>query len=236
MAVKPSAGGAEGAEDDRLGPPRSVRGWAAAASLGLALVGLSIIPRAIADLDHLDLIDKDAFGTGALTTREYDDSLDQVSSAGRLYLGAYLVAGILFIGFFHAAYTNLARFGARGLRFKFSQAIWPWFLPIFNLIRPKQVANDIWRGSYSLDPAQPSAWSDAQVSPAVHWWWGLYLIAGLGIQFTARAFNASAPASEGERLALQAELLFLGLALIALGLAIAFIYQVAKQQESLLGN
>ena len=84
-------------------------------------------------------------------------------------------------GFSSGSTAPTATFAAitgQPLRFGAGWSIGAWFIPIFNLWRPKQIANDIWRGG---DPAarDNSAWAALRVSPLVHWWWALYLLAGM---------------------------------------------------------
>ena len=90
-------------------------------------------------------------------------------------LVGYLVIGPLtFIPWFHRAYSNLPRLGFRELRYAPGWAIGSWFVPILNLWRPKQIANDIYRGS---DPAQAPGsnfWKEP-ITPLLGWWWGLFI-------------------------------------------------------------
>lgn len=213
------------------GPSRPIQGWAMGATLGLAIVGVSIIVMGTADLNHLGVVHESE--SQAVSTDEYDESLDELSSSGRFFTGTYLVTGVFFIGFFHTAYSNIVRAVPRGVRFGTYQAIWPWFVPIFNLVRPKQVADDIWRGSWSVNRGHPDTWRQASVSPLVHWWWAMHLSFLLGLQLTARTFGAFPPGSEGERLVVLADLMVLGAGLIALVLTLAYIHQIVRLQETL---
>jgi hypothetical protein len=202
------------------------------AKLGLVLIILATGFIAFADLGQIDLLDRanspDPANRPSLA--ELQDSDDQVQQSGLFYLGAYVVGGLLFIGFFHAAYTNLARVGARGFRYAFGQSIWAWLVPFFNLVRPKQIANDIWRGSHRLDLSQPRAWREAPVASLVHWWWALYLIGAFGLRATTSAYQNSESVS-GLRGALQTELVFVAIDLVALGLAWTFVSRITRAQE-----
>ena len=83
-------------------------------------------------------------------------------------LGALVLTAIVFLVFFHRAYSNLATLGAAERRYTPGWAVGSWFIPILSLFRPKQIANDIWRGS------------DGSPVPAVfHWWWALWLVGGI---------------------------------------------------------
>jgi hypothetical protein len=78
---------------------------------------------------------------------------------------------VLFIAWFSTAYTNLGRIGISGLRFGPGWAIGAWFVPFLNLVRPKAIANDIWRGS---NPELPK--DSALPRGSVPWYFGLWWI------------------------------------------------------------
>jgi hypothetical protein len=229
-----SAGVESDEEIARYGPPGPLRAWSIAAYIGLGLIGAAIVWNIVADVQHLDFLDRTLSRSEAITQSEYDDSYNRIQAASIAYLAAYVGGGLFFIGFFHAAYTNVGRLGGRGFRFRFGQAIWPWFIPFFNLIRPKQVANDIWRGSHALNARDPTGWREADVSPLVHWWWALYLIAGAGVQITARVFQGADAASEAERSALRVDVPAQGLLLVALTLAFIVVYRITTAQQRLI--
>jgi hypothetical protein len=101
---------------------------------------------------------------------------------GLLQVGLGHATAVVFIMWFHRAYANVERLGAGPLRFGRGWAIGAWFVPILNLFRPKQIANDIWRGSDpSLPrPAGPGAWRDAPIPGVLFgFWWFLWLVSGI---------------------------------------------------------
>jgi hypothetical protein len=112
--------------------------------------------------------------------RNYQRRANSVIEALGLAGWAEIIAGLLMAGaviyFFYQAYSNLERFGVRDLRFPRNQTVWTWFVPILNLFRPKQIANDIWRASTAFDPKAPGAWREAPVTFAMLAWWILWLI------------------------------------------------------------
>jgi hypothetical protein len=105
-------------------------------------------------------------------------------------VGATLVTAIVFfIRWFHAAYKNLVPLGQPNLRFKPGWAIGAWFVPILNLWRPKQIANDIWRGSEPNAPAfQGDAWKTAAIPVVLTAWWVLWIAATYVGNLAARAW------------------------------------------------
>jgi len=93
---------------------------------------------------------------------------------------AVLPAGSAFLVWFHRAYRNLRALGATNPRFGTGWAIGVWFVPILNLWRTKQIANDIWRASDPQAPVeQEGGWRGGAVSPFLGWWWGLWVGGGL---------------------------------------------------------
>jgi hypothetical protein len=109
-------------------------------------------------------------GDGAVARHDID--------VARLLIAlADLVTAAVFLPWFFLAYRNLEARGSL-LRYTRGWSIGSWFIPFFNLVRPKQIANDLWRGSHnpgeSLRLVRPGS-----VSALVHWWWALYIGGGL---------------------------------------------------------
>ena len=89
----------------------------------------------------------------------------------------YVSVIVLFIVWFHRAYSNLPALGVADPRWGKGWAIGGWFVPILNLWRPKQIANDIWRASDpNAPPEQGSAWRQRDVPAVFQWWWAAFLV------------------------------------------------------------
>jgi len=98
-----------------------------------------------------------------------------------------IVAAVFFIRWFHRAYRNLRPLEGSEPRFKTWWAIGGWFIPIWNLFRPKQIANDLWRSSRA--PGEP-----ANYVPALfQWWWAFFIISTL---IENASFRADVSASD----------------------------------------
>jgi len=101
---------------------------------------------------------------------------DRQSIVGLLELLAFIASAFFFIRWFHAGYVNLRALGQSSLRFRAGWAIGAWFVPFLNLWRPKQIANDIWRGSDPDAPSfHPSAWKDAGIPLLMGGWWAAWI-------------------------------------------------------------
>jgi hypothetical protein len=165
-----------------LGPPLpldAMRNWAVA---GLVLIALADAFSIVANLSRISL-DQTFLDGGLITVDDVNraDSLD--TAAGIALLAGYIVAAATFITWFRRAYGNVARLGFRKLRYGPGWAIGGWFVPILNIWRPKQIANDIYRASTPGLPPATKFWETQPVSTLLGWWWGLYLVSGLGGRF-----------------------------------------------------
>jgi Domain of unknown function (DUF4328)/Protein of unknown function (DUF2510) len=107
---------------------------------------------------------------------------------GNAQLLLYLGTGIAFLVWFHRAYRDPVL--DRGwVRFSSGWAIGSWFVPFLNLVRPKQIMDDLWRASEP--PVDDTAGPQPRVPALIHAWWVLFLamvVAGqIGFQL---AWNA----------------------------------------------
>ena len=94
---------------------------------------------------------------------------------------AYLGTAIAFIVWFYRAHVNLRALGASEVRHASGWAIGAWFIPFFNLVRPKSMANDVWKAS---DPELPAPvgierWSRVALPMVLAVWWAAWVLASL---------------------------------------------------------
>ena len=121
---------------------------------------------------------------------------DRTAAAGGIGLLCLISTTVVWIVWFRRAYRNLPRLAGAELRFRPGWAIVSWFVPILNLFRPKQMANDVWR---ACDPApQPGvAVEDRPVAPLLDLWWTAWIVAGfLGNLDGRRYFEAETIADQ----------------------------------------
>lgn len=89
-----------------------------------------------------------------------------------------VVTPVLFVLFFWRAYTNLEALGVPRLRFEQSWAVAGWLIPVIAFFRPKQIADDIWRGSDpAAPPEQEPSWCRRPVPVLLDLWWVLWIVA-----------------------------------------------------------
>lgn len=151
-------------------PPRELSGLAWGVFVTLGLVAILALVRMMMALKLHSAV----AGEGNIT-----DAYDRYSTWAGISILAGLVSAAVFIAWFFRAYKNLRRLGVQNLRYGDGWAIGAWFIPFFNWVRPKQIANDIWRGSeHGVDAWWQ--WRQVEVPGLVHWWWALFLTEGLG--------------------------------------------------------
>lgn len=109
--------------------------------------------------------------------------VDAVRAIHTISLLAYLMTAVAFLFWFYRAYRNLIRTGIRDVRYGTGWAVGGWFIPFFNFVRPKQVANDIWKGSASAGTVGTARWREVHLSALVNWWWGVWILGWLMVSF-----------------------------------------------------
>jgi hypothetical protein len=97
----------------------------------------------------------------------------------------FVAATVVFLTWVYRSIANLPALGSMSCRFTPSWAVWSFFIPFYNLWAGHQVMTTIWQES------QPPAVNEngfylPRSSAIVHWWWGLYIFAGIAGWITAR--------------------------------------------------
>jgi hypothetical protein len=136
----------------------------------------------VSDLFELELLGRIEGGREFVSDSEANANDVRQGAIGIAQGLLLLATAVVFIMWFFRAYSNVERLGAAPLRFGRGWAIGAWFVPILNLFRPKQIANDIWRGSDPglPRPAGPGAWRDGPIPGALFgFWWALWLLSGV---------------------------------------------------------
>ena len=111
-------------------------------------------------------------GPGRISLDAWKTSEHRVAVIAVIEIVLYLPTGIVFLYWLHRSYRNLRELHVGELRFTPGWAVGYWFVPVLNLWRPKQVLDDLWRGT--CEPIAPGTSKSALIAL----WWGL-LIGGL---------------------------------------------------------
>jgi hypothetical protein len=171
--------GVQPAGDSRPRPIVSPKRLGKIAWWAYVVLALTVIASLVAIPIALDYADKiqTQMDDRPLTRQEALDAEDAYYVGNGIYGLASLAAIVGFLFWWYRAYSNLP--GITGLPHRFGRgwSIGAWFIPIFNLWRPKQIGNDIWRGGDAAAPGNPQ-WTALPVSQLVHWWWVLFLLTG----------------------------------------------------------
>src|SRR5262245_55676307 len=167
-------------------PFRSGARRARVAIVALAVTMLLALLDPVTSFWQIGLI-KRIEGGGDWSQQEADMSDIVTGLFALFYIGAYVVAIITFLMWFHRVRANLPALGITDARCSPRWAVGWWFIPIMNLFRPYQVTSEIWRAS---DPdAVPSDWRQRPTSPLLGWWWALFLIGGALDRASFRLWN-----------------------------------------------
>src|SRR5262249_47302737 len=202
--------------------------------LTLVALGLTIAVDLVAiwsDLREVRLLDRIIDGD-LPSPDELDASDTRQGIVGSLQLAVLIVTAVLFIRWFSRAYKNLRALGAYGLRYSAGWAIGAWFVPILNIWRPKQIANDIWRASDpSAPPEQGVSWRTRAVPPLLTFWWILWIASiYVGNQELRTAFSEDTPENlqNGDYIDIASAVLDIG----AAALAIAVVVALTRRQQA----
>lgn len=209
--------------------PLADRGRIAALLIGLVV--LAALGSLWADTQQLDLLNRAAEGE-RFTLAEAQDSDDRVATMALIYAISGVLAGITFLLWYSRAYRNVEALGVSRPRWGRRWAIAYWFIPIVNLFRPKQVMNDIWRGSDPKLSVHTITVEKHPVSPLLHWWWAAWLLSVWVANFAIRrTFENDVPSIDNLRTEATAYVVTDVADVIAGVLAILVIRRITARQE-----
>ena len=123
------------------------------------------------------LIDRLQADANLVGLAQIEASDDRTMVMAGVFAVVFLVAVGFLIAWTNRVYRNLEPLGVQGLRFTEGWAVGGWFVPFLNLVRPKQILDDVWRAS-GPDGGDDD-WHRRKVTPLLHVWWGLWILGGL---------------------------------------------------------
>jgi hypothetical protein len=173
---------------------------------------------------HFSILDPDSFaGSAAVVASD-----ERLAVGAAAMMATFWVSAVLWLVWFHRAYRNVESFGSISMRFGSGWAVGAWFVPILNWFRPKQIANDIWRGT---DPQPPPGWVQPPVAPLVHWWWAAWLVGILLGNLSFRLIT-DARTLDAERAAVAVDIIA-GISYVVTGLlALRFVRAVTERMAA----
>jgi len=148
---------------------------------------------------------------------------------------AQIVVGLILLAAFllwiYQAHANLPALGAKYLKYSPPWAVGWFFIPIFNLFRPVQVIEEIWKAS---DPdvidKDGLAWVGTPMSALVVVWWILFLV---GMVWWRIALHYAAEATTSSALC-NADFLSIiddGLTAVSAAMTMALVWMTTRRQE-----
>ncbi len=97
-----------------------------------------------------------------------------------LYLILIIICAVFFIMWFRRAYYNLHQLkGSAGLRYSEGWAAGAWFVPIFNLFGPYQIATDLHEKTENLLIKANMIESKPAIHAVKGWWWASWITASV---------------------------------------------------------
>ena len=159
----------------------------------LALTALLSIASAFVSLDRASVASDVLNNPRSVTLSDLQSADDRVHTMALLAVASYVVTGIVFVVWFQRCYKNANALGASHLRFSSGWAAGAWFVPFLNFVRPKQIADDIWKSTDPEAPWPPSgSWLANPVPLLIHLWWALFIAGAVVARIVAsRAGNSN---------------------------------------------
>jgi hypothetical protein len=212
---------------DRLGRFKALT---TAVVVALVLCAVLDIVAVVSDVSYRNMLQQAMSGV-SISLQRANAADHRQAVIGWWQIAVFLATAVLFISWFRRAYTNVGRLGVDGLRYGSGWAVGAWFVPFLNFVRPKAIANDIWRGS---DPKlAPEA--TVSLSTPVPWvlnvWWAAFLIAGIVGRF---AFSSARNAKtlSGLNSATTVLLVSDAIDLVAAIAAVAVVREIFRRQQA----
>jgi len=107
---------------------------------------------------------------------------------GILQVVAFILTATAFLMWFHRAHKNLGSFNITGLKYSPGWAVGGFFVPFLNLVRPYQVAKEIWQasGPKKTGNTDLAAWVNEPVSGLLKGWWAFFLVGSIVANISGR--------------------------------------------------
>lgn len=163
----------------RIAPPTAYRAPGRLAKVVMALLAVNVVfdlGAALVDWQMLDFLERARQGD-FVTFEEATEHDNRMAYAALLQFLALVACGIPFIVWFRRVYRNLVPLGTRTLRFGTGWAVGGWFVPFLGLVRPKSIANDVWRASDpDLPPEIEAPPTGVRVPVYMTLWWITFVV------------------------------------------------------------
>lgn len=126
------------------------------------------------DFAHLNLAERESQGL-IISAKEQWHSATLTTFNHVFRLATTVTAAVAFCMWMYRAYDNLPLLRSPGLQYSPTWAAGAFFVPILNLFRPYQIAQELWKASDPVMPLRSRAWRESSSSAIVAGWWGAWL-------------------------------------------------------------
>ena len=186
---------------------------------GLVGVAATLAWLLVAHSHRVDLVHQLKVSPRSVSVDAARHADDNVHNAAIAYLLLLLVTAGLFIAWLFQLTKVVHDHRPDALRHRPGWAIGGWFVPVLNLVRPKQMVDDVWTGSSpDLARERPAFY--------IHLWWAAFLVSGFVDRLAARGGdNSLSDVESSDRLFRWAE----GLELVAAVLAIVVVVTTTRR-------
>jgi hypothetical protein len=209
------------------------RSGAAKASLwAVALTDAAAVPAGLAYARYLQSLDP----ISEVEELELVTSELAYTLVGLAQFAALIIAAVFFIRWFHLAHRNLGSLSDQPAVHDSRWAIWGFFVPILNLVRPQQLMREIWSitsGRWQVEPSRVVGLT--RPADHVNLWWGLFLATSFLGNAVGRAAWRATTAQE-TLLTTWATLFADAFDITAVLVALALVRSVTELQRPLLGH
>jgi hypothetical protein len=153
--------------------PDGRRPYRSAVGMALVVRVLTLTLGLLATIVGLALVLTTVMRVPWLSASRFDE-VESMSTAVRTEVAvAALVAlaALAFLAWVVRSYRNLEPLGVRGQRASVTWAAVVWFIPLVNLVVPKEIVDDLYRGSNPAAPLLSASWRLDAVPLRLQLWW-----------------------------------------------------------------
>lgn len=180
----------------RVDLPLAPRAWPLIGGLALSV---AIAAAAVwVGADVLDLLKRVHEG-GRVPYAEVEQLDHRLVAVGNAQLGVALLTAIAWLTWQSLAYRKELAIGIREARFPTRDAILWWFIPILQLIRPKAIMDDIWRGSDPGFRGHEPNFARRPVDFLLHLWWVVWVCSAIVDRYTLVKYHDQVTSYEQAR-------------------------------------
>ncbi len=118
------------------------------------------------------------------------DSVAEANDSRQALIGLVQVlllifTAVVFLRWFYRTHANLKPLQLQGLKYKSNWAVWYFFIPIINLVRPFQVAAEMWKASFSVYN-KAETWQSLKIPACITVWWITHIVSGIMSRVASR--------------------------------------------------